>query len=70
MGHRRSPAIKRGFRTRPRRLSAGRRYARGHGLELLAPTPFSDTRRIAVTPTYAALHRLRTIGDLRKVAPT
>jgi osmoprotectant transport system substrate-binding protein len=49
--------------------TAGRRWARMHGFELLRPTPFSDTGGIATLISYASEHRLRTIGDLRKVAP-
>jgi osmoprotectant transport system substrate-binding protein len=44
------------------------RYALAHGLELLNPTPFSDTSAVGVTVYYAAHNRLRTIGDLRKVS--
>jgi len=47
---------------------AGLQYARAHGLELLSPTPFSDTGAIAVTNAYSVENGLRTIGDLRKVA--
>ena len=47
---------------------AGNRYALTHGLELLDPTPFSDTGAIAVTDTFAQHNQVRTIGDLRKVA--
>ncbi len=46
---------------------AGQRAALDHGLELLDPTPFSDTDAIAVTLAYALNHDLSTIGDLRKV---
>lgn len=49
---------------------AGRRYALAHQLELLNPTPFSDTQGIGVTLTYAVLHGLSSIGDLRRVAQT
>jgi osmoprotectant transport system substrate-binding protein len=48
---------------------AARRWAAAHGLTLLHPTPFSDTGGIAVTVSYASEHQLRTISDLRKVAP-
>jgi osmoprotectant transport system substrate-binding protein len=43
------------------------RYALKHGLDLLNPTPFSDTGAIGVTVGYAAQNHLRTIGDLAKV---
>jgi osmoprotectant transport system substrate-binding protein len=46
------------------------RYALAHGLELLDPTPFSDTNAIGMTVNYAAKNRLHTIGDLRKVSAT
>lgn len=60
---------KRSFGTAQAAYRAGRRYARLHGLRLLAPTPFSDTGGIAVTASYGSAHGLRTIADLRKVAP-
>ena len=46
---------------------AGQRYALAHGLELLNPTPFSDTQAIGVTFSYSVRNGLRTIGDLDKV---
>ncbi len=49
---------------------AGQRYALEHGLELLKPTPFSDTSAIGVTVGYADQHRLRTIADLQEVQST
>jgi osmoprotectant transport system substrate-binding protein len=49
---------------------AGQRYALKNGLELLNPTPFSDTGEIAVTFNYANDHGLRAIGDLRAVPTT
>ncbi len=61
---------KRGFGTAVAAYRAAQRYARLHGLRLLAPTPFSDTGGIAVSTGYASAHRLRTIADLRRVAPT
>jgi osmoprotectant transport system substrate-binding protein len=45
-------------------------YAQAHGLELLPPTPFSDTEGIAVTGAYAKANHLTTLEDLRRVAPT
>jgi osmoprotectant transport system substrate-binding protein len=47
---------------------AAQKYVDVHGLELLNMTPFSDTFGIAVTQAYGAAHRLRTLGDLRRVA--
>jgi osmoprotectant transport system substrate-binding protein len=58
-----------GFATAFKAYQAGQRYALAHGLELLNPTPFSDTDQIGVTFNYANEHRLRTLHDLRRVAP-
>jgi osmoprotectant transport system substrate-binding protein len=55
------------FRTAQAALGAGAAYARGQGLRLLAPTPFSDTAAVAVTPAYAAKNGLRQLADLRRV---
>jgi osmoprotectant transport system substrate-binding protein len=57
-----------GFHTQLAAYQAAQHYALAHGLQLLAPTPFSDTDALAVTDAYAAQNRLRTIGDLRRVA--
>jgi osmoprotectant transport system substrate-binding protein len=56
------------FKTQFGAYEAAQRYAVGHGLDLLSPTPFSDTDAIGVTVAYAATNRLRTIRDLRRVA--
>jgi len=48
-------------------FTAGRRYAVAHGLQLLRPTPFSDTDAIAVRSVYGAEHHLRVIADLTRV---
>lgn len=48
---------------------AGQGYAAAHGMQLLTPTPFSDTDAVGVTFLYAVQNRLATIGDLKKVAP-
>lgn len=56
------------FRTRHSAYIAAQRYALDHGMELLDPTPFSDTSAIGVTDSFAQNNGLRTIGDLRKVA--
>jgi osmoprotectant transport system substrate-binding protein len=58
------------FRTVRSAYGAGQRYAAAHGLELLKPTPFSDTDAIGVTLDYAVQNSLSTIRDLRKVAQT
>jgi osmoprotectant transport system substrate-binding protein len=60
----------RGFPTASKAYQAGQRYALAHGLELLDPTPFSDTDEIGVTFNYANEHRLETLHDLRRVATT
>jgi osmoprotectant transport system substrate-binding protein len=49
---------------------AGQRYALARQLQLLKPTPFSDTQGLGVTLTYAVQHGLSSIADLRKVATT
>lgn len=46
----------------------GESFAFLHGLELLKPTPFSDTVGIGVTVAYAQQNGLRTIESLRNVA--
>jgi osmoprotectant transport system substrate-binding protein len=58
------------FHSRRAAYAAGQGYALTHGLELLSPTPFSDTGAISVTFDYAIENGLSTIADLRKVAPT
>jgi osmoprotectant transport system substrate-binding protein len=59
-----------GFRTESDAYDAAQHYASAHGLDLLDPTPFSDTDAIAVTDAYAAANHLRSIGDLRRVGTT
>jgi osmoprotectant transport system substrate-binding protein len=49
---------------------AAQEYAAAHNLQLLTPTPFSDTDAIGVTLEYAVQNGLSTIRDLRKVAQT
>ncbi len=58
------------FASPSRAYGNAQRYARAHGLDLLAPTPFSDTEAIGVTRAYADTHHLRTLEDLRRVATT
>jgi osmoprotectant transport system substrate-binding protein len=60
----------RNFKVRHNAYVSGQRYALTHGLVLLDPTPFSDTSAVGVTVSFAQQHRLREIGDLRKVAST
>ncbi len=56
------------FKTLDDAVQAGQGYAFAHGLQLLAPTPFSDTDAIGVGLDYAVQNGLSTIRDLRKVA--
>jgi osmoprotectant transport system substrate-binding protein len=58
------------FKTRHSAYIAANRYALTHGLELLNPTPFSDTSGIGVTDIFAQQNQLSAIGDLRKVEQT
>ena len=60
----------RSFKTLSGAVDAGQGYAFGHGLQLLSPTPFSDTDAIGVGLDYAVQNGLSTIRDLRKVAPS
>jgi osmoprotectant transport system substrate-binding protein len=48
---------------------AGQRYALAHGLQLLDPTPFSDTNAVGVTNSYAVANDLASLTDLARVAP-
>jgi osmoprotectant transport system substrate-binding protein len=61
--------VKRSFRTAQAAFAVGQQFALAHGLQLLDATPFSDTDAIAVTQAYGLENELRTIDDLRKVAP-
>jgi osmoprotectant transport system substrate-binding protein len=56
-----------GFHTLLDAYQGAQHYALAHGMQLLAPTPFSDTDALAVTVAYAAENRVRTIGDLTHV---
>jgi glycine betaine/choline ABC-type transport system substrate-binding protein len=57
------------FHTRAAAYAAGQRYALKHDLELLDPTPFSDTNAIAVAFNYAVENQVQSISDLLKVSP-
>jgi osmoprotectant transport system substrate-binding protein len=57
-----------GFPTERSADRAARMYASAHGIELLPPTPFSDTNAVAVTRTSATANGLRDLFDLQKVA--
>jgi osmoprotectant transport system substrate-binding protein len=61
--------FKQQFRTRAAAYAAGQRYALKHGLQLLDPTPFSDTSAIGVSFDYAVENQVQTIPDLIKVSP-
>jgi len=56
-----------GFGTLLDAYDGAQHYALGHGMQVLAPTPFSDTPAIAVTVAYAAQNHVRGIGDLDRV---
>jgi osmoprotectant transport system substrate-binding protein len=56
-----------GFRNELAAYQGAQHYAVSHDMQLLAPTPFSDTDAIAVTDAYAAANQLRSIGDLLRV---
>jgi osmoprotectant transport system substrate-binding protein len=62
--------LRRHLGTRDAALAAARRFARRHGLRLLAPTPFSDTDAVAVTDAFAADNHLRSLQDLGEVGPS
>jgi glycine betaine/choline ABC-type transport system substrate-binding protein len=62
-------ALKDQFHTRDAAYAAGQRYALKHGLQLLDPTPFSDTNAIAVAFNYAVENQVQSIPDLVKVSP-
>ncbi len=61
-------------RKRPRSPIAAYRAAKAfeerRGFTLLAMTPFSDSNALAVKPAFARRHRVRAIGDLRRVPGT
>jgi osmoprotectant transport system substrate-binding protein len=63
-------ADQRHFRTSLGAYQAAQGYALSHGLQLLDPTPFSDTDAIGVTVGYALANHLNSIRDLRRVAPS
>jgi osmoprotectant transport system substrate-binding protein len=46
---------------------AAQLWAGAHGETLLRPTPFADTAGIAVLSSYARIHHLRDLADLRRV---
>jgi osmoprotectant transport system substrate-binding protein len=56
-----------GFGTLLEAYQGAQHYALAHGMQVLAPTPFTDTPAIAVTVAYAAANRVRSIGDLDRL---
>jgi osmoprotectant transport system substrate-binding protein len=52
---------------RPTAYAIAERYALAHGLELLTPTPFSDTDTIGVTVAYAQANHLNSLRDLGRL---
>jgi osmoprotectant transport system substrate-binding protein len=44
-------------------------FEASRGIAMLRPSPFSDALAIAVTPATARRHRLRAVGDLRRLGP-
>lgn len=57
-----------GFRSLLDAYQGAQHYALAHGMQVLAPTPFSDTDALAVTVAYAAQNRVRSIGDLNRLS--
>jgi osmoprotectant transport system substrate-binding protein len=55
-------------RSRSAAYETAQRWALTHGLELLAPTPFSDTETIGTTVAFAQANRLSSLRDLPRVA--
>ena len=58
------------FRTAHAAFEAGQQYALLNDMQLLNPTPFSDTGGLAVKVPYAVQNALSSVGDLRKVQAT
>jgi osmoprotectant transport system substrate-binding protein len=55
------------FRTLLDAYDGAEHYALAHGMQVLAPTPFSNTNGLAVTVAYAAENHVRAIGDLNRL---
>jgi osmoprotectant transport system substrate-binding protein len=58
------------FRTAHSAYEAGQQYALLNDMQLLNPTPFSDTGGLGVMAPYAVQNGLSSIRDLRKVQAT
>jgi osmoprotectant transport system substrate-binding protein len=61
---------RRSFHSESSAYAAAQRYALAHKMQLLLPTPFSDTEALGVTVGYAEANHLHTVRDLTRVAPT
>jgi osmoprotectant transport system substrate-binding protein len=58
------------FRNARSAYQAGQQYALLNDMQLLNPTPFSDTGGLAVKVPFAVQNGLNSIGDLRRVQAT
>lgn len=58
--------IDRPFKTLAAAYGAARTYALAHGMQVLDPTPFSDTSGLAVTSEFSAENHIRTLEQLAK----
>jgi osmoprotectant transport system substrate-binding protein len=58
------------FRSAHAAYEAGEQYALLNDMQLLNPTPFSDTSGLGVTVPFAVQNGLNSIGDLRRVQAT
>lgn len=58
------------FHTARAAYDAGQQYALLNDMQLLNPTPFSDTSGLAVKVPYAVQNALSSVGDLRRVQAT
>ena len=65
-----SAAGQSGFDSEQSAYRAAQHYAGSLGLELLSPTPFSDTSAVAVTFNYSMQDAIAKIADLRLVSST
>jgi osmoprotectant transport system substrate-binding protein len=58
------------FRSAHGAYEAGAKYALVNDMQLLNPTPFSDTSGVAVKAPFAVKNALNSVGDLRRVQAT
>jgi osmoprotectant transport system substrate-binding protein len=65
-----APGAQQHFPSERSAYHAAQRYANSLGLELLAPTPFSDTSAVAVSFNYSVQNGLSRIGDLLALSST